>query len=191
MKKIILPVLLMSLFSASCIRADINPLDVFNASHLANSEQEKNSNDVIPTLPFSVECVFVSSLFNDNHKLARISIAVGDGTPNEMAATMVIVAKSAKKTGADSIQIDLKNKKLPSDVEDAFRQIGIAYFSPNPEFSLWSDEGKGKQWEVFVSHREKLITQNKLTYLMLIILCMKISLIKAWMLIKQIKKPAL
>jgi len=155
MKK--LTVLVLASPLASSALANINPLDVFNASHLENTaNQGSNSVGEIESLPFETECVFYSSLFDDGHSLARVDVSVSGGDPKSWAATLVAVAFSAKETGADSIQVYLHNQAFDKSVEGIFRDIGVAYYQPTGK-GIWSDEDGSKVLTVYSSQREKLL----------------------------------
>lgn len=161
MSKTIFTLTLACLLSSNLAIADINPLDVFNASHIAGSEnQDRSSDSEIKSLPFETECVFYSSLFNEGHSLARIDISVNGGDPKSWAATLATVAYSAKETGADSIQVYLHNQFFKKDVEGIFRDIGVAYYQPTGS-GLWSETDGGKILTIYSSRRDKLLGKRE------------------------------
>ncbi|WP_208952064.1 hypothetical protein [Rahnella sp. ChDrAdgB13] len=114
----------------------------------------------IESVPFTVECLFISSLFTDNHKLARVDVSVSNGDQSSWAATMMAAAEAAKESGADSIEISLLNSNISKNEAPLFREIGHAYFMPKADIGLWTKNGKGVEWSVYAAKKENLMTKR-------------------------------
>ncbi|WP_439413085.1 hypothetical protein [Enterobacter ludwigii] len=121
---------------------------------------EQSNSTLVESMPFNIEEAFVSTSFKNQHKYAKVSVGVHGGSRDEWLATVISIAKTVRVTGADSIEISLRQMEIPEGEALVYRELAHAYYAPNPSFSLWSHNGKGNRWDVYVAQKNKVATQK-------------------------------
>src|SRR5690349_2868480 len=118
------------------------------------------SNPNAPTvsaLPFHVEAAMLSDMFQNNIKVAKVLVGVSGGSAAQWSATSIAIAEKVATFGADSIEVSVRRNEVTQSRGDRFREVAHAYYSPNPDHSVW--DGKEK-WKVLQADAAHLSTQR-------------------------------
>ena len=111
----------------------------------------------IRALPFRIESVMLSDLFQNNLKLAKVNVGVDGGAKFEWAATAVAIAEKVSKFGADSIEVSINRNEIHQKQGIRFREVAHAYYSPHPQHSVWDGD---KVWAIYLADPAHLATQT-------------------------------
>jgi hypothetical protein len=106
---------------------------------------------------FSIESAWLSDMFKDDLKVAKVQAAVHGGTPREWAATAIVIAEAVASYGADSVEVSVTRDDIHQQRGERFREIAHVYFSPKPERSLWDEK---TPWTIFMADADRLSTQT-------------------------------
>jgi len=118
------------------------------------------SNPAAPTakaLPFSIEGVMLSDMFQNNLKVAKVNVGVNGGSAAEWVATSIAIAEKVATFGADSIEVSVRRNEVTESQGTRFREVTHAYYSPDPSHSVWDGD---KKWEVLRADPAHLATQQ-------------------------------
>jgi hypothetical protein len=98
------------------------------------------SGPAVKALPFTVETVMLSDLFQDELKVGKVAVQVQGGSPDEWVATALAVAEEVGQLGADSIEATVDRSDLEGiDAAPKYLHLAQIYFSPNPKRTVWND----------------------------------------------------
>lgn len=112
---------------------------------------------MVKALPFLIEEVMLSDAFKDNLKVAKVHVGVTGGDAEGWAATSIAIAEKVATFGATSIEVSIRRNEIVEARGVSLREVAHAYFSPNPNHTVWSGE---KQWQIFVADPGHLASQR-------------------------------
>jgi hypothetical protein len=112
----------------------------------------------IRALPFTIEKVSLSDLFQNDLKLSKVNVQVDGGSPDEWVATALAIAYEVGKLGANSVEATVDRSDLEGiDAAPLYLHLAKVYFSPDPKRSVWND-----QQQLLISITEKLATRDEI-----------------------------
>ncbi|MEM5446104.1 hypothetical protein [Paraburkholderia guartelaensis] len=111
-------------------------------------------------LPFSIENVALSDLFQNNLKVAKVYVGINGGTAAEWSATSIAIAEKVSTFGADSIEVSVNRDDVKQTRGVRFRELAHAYYSPNPAHTVWEGD---PQWKVLQADPAHLSTQQEVS----------------------------
>lgn len=111
----------------------------------------------VKALPFSIENVMLSDLFQNNLKVAKVYVGVNGGTAAEWSATSIAIAEKVATFGADSIEVSVDRDEVRQARGVRFREVAHSYYSPNPAHTVWDGDAK---WKVLQADPAHLSTQQ-------------------------------
>jgi hypothetical protein len=113
-----------------------------SCSHSASvpSPTPAASGPSVKALPFTIETVMLSDLFQDGLKVGKVAVQVQGGSQDEWVATALAVTDEVGKLGADSIEATVNRSDLEGiDAAPMYLHLAKIYFSPNPKRTVWND----------------------------------------------------
>src|SRR6202022_2369471 len=117
----------------------------------------RGSAEAVRALPFRIETVMLSDMFQNNLKVAKVNVGVDGGSKLEWGATAVAIAEKGSKFGADSIEVSVRRNEIHQRQGVMFREVAHTYYSPNPQHSVWEGD---KMWAIYLADPAHLATQT-------------------------------
>jgi hypothetical protein len=114
------------------------------------------SAEAVRALPFRIETVMLSDMFQNNLKVAKVNVGVNGGSKLEWGATSVAIAEKVSRFGADSIEVSVRRNDVHQKQGAMFRELAHTYYSPNPQHSVWEGD---KKWAIYLADPAHLATQ--------------------------------
>lgn len=149
-----------TLMMACLVAVALSACDGDHHDAAASSEAVASANSSAPAvraLPFSIEEVMLSDLFQNGLKVAKVEVGVNGGTSLEWAATSVAIAEKVASFGADSIEVSVRRNEITQPHGVMFREVAHAWYSPNPKHTVWEED---KRWLIFTADPAHLATQK-------------------------------
>lgn len=95
----------------------------------------------VRALPFEIDTVMLSDLFQNGLKVGNVNVRVNGGTPEEWIATSFAVAVRVADMGADSVEVTVdRNDVSGLDVMPVYKHLAKLYYSANPNKSVWAGQ---------------------------------------------------
>lgn len=113
-------------------------------------------------LPFNINHAVINSAFQNDTKLAQITISVNGGSQGDWVATGIRAAERAVSAGGDAAQVNVNRADLDGrdDVPNMFRELATVYYAPNKDKDPWSGGKGGKVWGILIA--DHLVTSEQI-----------------------------
>jgi hypothetical protein len=97
----------------------------------------------IKALPFTIETVMLSDLFQDKLKVGTVNVQVQGGNQEEWVATALAVAYKVGKLGANSVEATVDRSDLEGvAAAPLYHHLAKVFYSPDPKRSVWTDQAQ-------------------------------------------------
>jgi hypothetical protein len=108
-------------------------------------------------LPFAIETVTRSDMFQNGLRVAKVNVAVTGGGASEWTATAVAIAEKASALAVDSIEVSVRTTSVQQRKGIRFRELAHVYYSPVASRTVWDGM---PQWLIYSANPLHLATQR-------------------------------